>query len=73
MNMRVEKHVLSILHESGEARDSSEIRYIKLQGCLEFYNSIMATDFPPNFQTIRRRMTQSKHRQAAATSSHVVV
>ena len=59
--MRVEKHVLSILYQSGEARDSSGMRYIKLQGCLEFYNSIMATDFhfPPNFQRIRRRMTQS--------------
>ena len=60
MNMRVEKHVLSILHQSGAARDSSGMRYIKLQGCLEFYNSIMATDFhfPPNFQRRRRRMTQ---------------
>ena len=34
MNMRVEKHVLTILYKSGEARDSSGMRYIKLQGCM---------------------------------------
>ena len=34
MNMRVEKHVLTILYQSGEARDSSGMRDIKLQGCM---------------------------------------
>ena len=69
--MRIEKHVLTILYQIGEACDSSGMRYIKLQGCLEFYNSIMvkATDFPPNFQNDTSSYDPVKHRQAAATSS----
>ena len=70
--MRVEKHVLSILYQSGEARDSSGMRYIKLQGCLEFYNSIMATDFHTKLPNDTSSYDPVKHRQAAATSSHVV-